>query len=149
MEFLNIISVFLLVGNVAFCLASPVQQDSENRKGQRQKIDNKCRFRLRQALQEPKVCEYGLLSNVYCGRFIINFRKNWETDEPSEFFPDLKKRIEKEGAVIMSVSKELGRMRVCYDLSVEDIALKKKELEKHPAVNSVAYDMKAVPENSK
>ena len=75
---------------------------------------------------------------------IANFRKSWKDGQaqPSKFHPSLKELVKKQKAVIQQEDVDLGRMVLCYnDSSAEAISSKKKQLEKHPAVYFVTYNM--------
>ena len=105
------------------------------------KVDNLCQQSKK---YQRKICEYGSLTAL-CGVLVVNFHKNWATDQPSKFFLSLKELVKKEGAVIQSVDKKLGIMSVCYNLNPEYLDLKKKQLKKHSAVNFITYDLLISP----
>ncbi|MCZ0931998.1 MAG: hypothetical protein OXJ52_02480 [Oligoflexia bacterium] len=91
------------------------------------------------------LCKYGQHGiRAQCGVLVVNFRlnRNKEGQERlSKFHSALKRLVKKQGAVIQTEDLDLGRMVLYYkDFSAEAMSSKKKQLEKHPAVHSVAYN---------
>ena len=136
MFFLNfVLSILLVAGNLT-CSASPAKKVPVSKA--EKKGNHKC--------PPPwKYCEYESMT-ARCQRLNINFRKSWRIDQPPKFILSFKELIEKEGAVIELEDGELLRIKVCYNLKAKELAVKKAELEKHPSVRFITYDMIPVPD---
>ena len=94
---LHFISIFFLMASCLTCATASTQNTSASKA--EKKATNIC--------LSYKLCEYeGITSQ--CGRLVINFHKSWKTHEPAKSFSSLKKLVEKEGATIELLDKELG-----------------------------------------
>ena len=147
MFYKNSILVFLLIINSGcedLIKKAPIDKPPTKKVEENSVSENKDNPSACQS-KDKKICKYGFLEAA-CGELVVNFHKNWSTHQPIESFPSLKELIEKEGAVIRSVDKELGFMLVCYNLNPEKLDSKKKQLEKHPAVNFISYNALSRPD---
>ena len=134
MFLIHFVSIILLVASSLTCSASPVKKAPASKAGK--KVTNKC--------PPPwEYCEYESMTSR-CQRLNINLSKSWKTDQPPKFILSFKELLKKEGAVIEWEDGELLSIKVCYNLNAKDLALKKAELEKHPSVSFITYDMMSV-----
>ena len=98
-----------------------------------------------------QVCQYdggGFIQHAQCGALVVTFRGSWKDNKriPSEHYPALKELVKKDGATIQTEDYDLGMLSLCYNLDAKELSVKKKELEKHPAVRRVGYNGVAVPD---